>query len=203
MNMLSAVDQHASSDGYATDTDDEDVAPAQPPPRLGCGVPVPGFSRSLLTTYFVCALFIVCAAAAPLTATGVGGAGEHTCTAPPVGGAGLAATAAAMPAAFPPAGSSIERGASPWCVITRCDPAFPVMAAGEVVLEPACTGWLDLAPRPFGTACGCSGSSDAAVTGWCSTVSGLHLAHLGRGGREWTIFNRHVNIGCSVNFFHE
>ncbi|KAK3280239.1 hypothetical protein CYMTET_11910 [Cymbomonas tetramitiformis] len=76
MNMLSAVDQRASSDGYATDTDDEDIAATQPPPRLGCGVPVPGFGRSLLTTSFGCALFIiVCAATAPLTASGVGGAG--------------------------------------------------------------------------------------------------------------------------------
>ncbi|KAK3258790.1 hypothetical protein CYMTET_32185 [Cymbomonas tetramitiformis] len=76
--MLAAVDPHASSDGYATDTGDEDVAPAQPSPGLGCGV-------------------------------SVGGTGEYTFTAPPVG-TGLAATAAAMPTAFPPAGPSVDRG---------------------------------------------------------------------------------------------
>ncbi|KAK3275283.1 hypothetical protein CYMTET_16574 [Cymbomonas tetramitiformis] len=89
--MLPAVDQPANySAGYATeDTDDEDIAPAQTPARLWCGVPVPGFGRSFLTTLFVCAPFIVCAAAAPLTASGVGGASEHVCSDdPPVGGAG-------------------------------------------------------------------------------------------------------------------
>ncbi|KAK3246664.1 hypothetical protein CYMTET_43802 [Cymbomonas tetramitiformis] len=60
MNMLSAAVQHESGDGYATgDTGDEDVAPQQPPARIGCGVPVAGFGRSFLTSSLVCALFII------------------------------------------------------------------------------------------------------------------------------------------------
>ncbi|KAK3287267.1 hypothetical protein CYMTET_5214 [Cymbomonas tetramitiformis] len=110
MNMLSTVDQPADSNGYATeDTDDEDTAPAQPPTRHGCGMPVPDFGRSFLTTSFVCALFIECAAAASLTASGVSGAIEHVCTAPPVGGAGWSAPAATMSTTLPSTGSPIER----------------------------------------------------------------------------------------------
>ncbi|KAK3261589.1 hypothetical protein CYMTET_29508 [Cymbomonas tetramitiformis] len=120
MNMLSAVDQEpADSNGYATEgTDNEDTAPARQPVKHGCGMPVPGFGRSFLTTSFVCALFIVCAAAAPLlTASGVGGASEHVCTAPPAGGAGWAAPAATMPTTLPPADRS-DRAGTPWGVIT-------------------------------------------------------------------------------------
>ncbi|KAK3262029.1 hypothetical protein CYMTET_29094 [Cymbomonas tetramitiformis] len=76
--------------GYATITDDEDVSPPQPPLRPGCGRPIPGFGRSLLNSSMVCALFAICATAAPLTAAGFGGAGEGTCTAPPIGGAATA-----------------------------------------------------------------------------------------------------------------
>ncbi|KAK3263949.1 hypothetical protein CYMTET_27279 [Cymbomonas tetramitiformis] len=84
--MLSAVDQPESGNGYAADdTDDEDVAPTQPHTKIGCGAPVTGFGRSFLTASLVCALFVVCAAAAPLTASDVGGAGAHVCTAPTVG----------------------------------------------------------------------------------------------------------------------
>ncbi|KAK3278575.1 hypothetical protein CYMTET_13491 [Cymbomonas tetramitiformis] len=110
MNMLSAVDQPESGNGYATDdADDEGVAPTQPPTRLGCGVSGPGFGRSFLTYSLVCALlFVVCATAAPLTTSGVGGASEHVCTAPTVGGARWAAPAATMPAALPPDGSPDE-----------------------------------------------------------------------------------------------
>ncbi|KAK3270026.1 hypothetical protein CYMTET_21554 [Cymbomonas tetramitiformis] len=50
MNMMSAAAQTAGSDGYATSTDDEDVAPPQPPLRPGCDRPIPGFGQSLLTS---------------------------------------------------------------------------------------------------------------------------------------------------------
>ncbi|KAK3267276.1 hypothetical protein CYMTET_24157 [Cymbomonas tetramitiformis] len=50
MNMMSAAAQPADSDGYATSTDDEDVAPPQPPLRPGCDRAIPGFVRSLLTS---------------------------------------------------------------------------------------------------------------------------------------------------------
>ncbi|KAK3251157.1 hypothetical protein CYMTET_18995 [Cymbomonas tetramitiformis] len=109
MNMLSAVDRPGSGDGCATDeTGDEGVAPMQPPTRLGCGAPVTGFGRSFIASSLMCARFVMCTTAAPLTASGVGGAGAHVCTAPTVGGAGWAAPAAAMPAALPPAGSPDE-----------------------------------------------------------------------------------------------
>ncbi|KAK3286778.1 hypothetical protein CYMTET_5680 [Cymbomonas tetramitiformis] len=106
MNMLSAADQpDEGGDSCATDdTGDEGVAPTQPPTRLGCGAPVASFGHSFLTSSLVCTLFVVCAAAAPLTASGVGGASEHVCAALPVSGARRAAPAAAMPAALPPAG---------------------------------------------------------------------------------------------------
>ncbi|KAK3280768.1 hypothetical protein CYMTET_11411 [Cymbomonas tetramitiformis] len=109
MNMLSAIDRPESGDGCATDdTGGEGVAPTQPPTRLGCGAPVTGLGRSFITSSLVCTRFVMCATAAPLTASGVGGAGAHVCTAPTVGGAGWAAPAAAMPAALPPAGSPDE-----------------------------------------------------------------------------------------------
>ncbi|KAK3272827.1 hypothetical protein CYMTET_18894 [Cymbomonas tetramitiformis] len=60
MNTMSAVAQPAHSDGYATSTDEEDVALSQPPPRLGCCMPVPVFGRSLLTSPFVCVRHSLC-----------------------------------------------------------------------------------------------------------------------------------------------
>ncbi|KAK3266410.1 hypothetical protein CYMTET_24967 [Cymbomonas tetramitiformis] len=74
-NMMSAVTQPTDSDRYATSTGEEDIAPSRPQPSPGCGRPIPGFDRSLLTSSMVCALFLICATAAPLTAAGFGDAG--------------------------------------------------------------------------------------------------------------------------------
>ncbi|KAK3284649.1 hypothetical protein CYMTET_7712 [Cymbomonas tetramitiformis] len=99
MNLLSAVEapervMDYKPATYATsDDDDEDASMAPPRPRYGCGNAIPGFGRSLLTSSLVCALFVICATAAPHTVADVGGAGARTCTAPPVGGATWTASA--------------------------------------------------------------------------------------------------------------
>ncbi|KAK3238878.1 hypothetical protein CYMTET_51147 [Cymbomonas tetramitiformis] len=99
MNLLSAVEapervMDYKPATYATsDDDDEDASVAPPRPRYGCGDAIPGFGRSLLTSSLVCALFVICATAAPHTVADVGGAGARTCTAPPVGGATWTASA--------------------------------------------------------------------------------------------------------------
>ncbi|KAK3279015.1 hypothetical protein CYMTET_13076, partial [Cymbomonas tetramitiformis] len=103
MNLLSAVETPERVKDYkpatyaASDDDDEDASVAPPRPRYGCGNAIPGFgSRSLLTSSLVCALFVICATAAPQAVADVGGAGARTCTDPPVGGATW--TASAVPA---------------------------------------------------------------------------------------------------------
>ncbi|KAK3239854.1 hypothetical protein CYMTET_50250 [Cymbomonas tetramitiformis] len=103
MNLLSAVEGPErvidyKPATYATgDGDDEDASVTPPRPRYGCGNGIPRFARSLLTSSLVCALFIICATAAPHAVAGVGGAGARTCTGPPVGGA--TSTGSAVPAA--------------------------------------------------------------------------------------------------------
>ncbi|KAK3274213.1 hypothetical protein CYMTET_17590 [Cymbomonas tetramitiformis] len=80
MNILSAVEKSESEidyepETYATsDSGDEGAPIQQPPPRYGCGRSIPGLGRSFLTSSLVCALFVICATAAPHTASGVGGA---------------------------------------------------------------------------------------------------------------------------------
>ncbi|KAK3263441.1 hypothetical protein CYMTET_27751 [Cymbomonas tetramitiformis] len=102
MNLLSAVEEPERVMDYkpatcaTSDDDDEDDSVALPRPRYGCGNGIPRFARSLLTSSLVCALFIICATAAPHAVAGVGGADARTCTAPPVGGATW--TASAVPA---------------------------------------------------------------------------------------------------------
>ncbi|KAK3249460.1 hypothetical protein CYMTET_41117 [Cymbomonas tetramitiformis] len=102
MGLLSAVGapervMDNAPAAYATgDGDDEDASVVPPRPRYGCGNAIPGFGRSLLTSSLICALFVICATAAPHTVADVGGADARTCTAPPVGGA--AWTASAVPA---------------------------------------------------------------------------------------------------------
>ncbi|KAK3268648.1 hypothetical protein CYMTET_22856 [Cymbomonas tetramitiformis] len=102
MNLLSAVEGPERMMDYkpatytTSDYDDEDDSVALPRPRYGCGNGIPRFARSLLTSSLVCALFIICATAAPHAVAGVGGADARTCTAPPVGGATW--TASAVPA---------------------------------------------------------------------------------------------------------
>ncbi|KAK3244347.1 hypothetical protein CYMTET_46036 [Cymbomonas tetramitiformis] len=114
MNMLSAIEEPKSATSYAaSDSDDEGYPPEQPPasqpaPRFGCGRTIPGLGRSLLNSSLVCALFVMCATAAPLTVSGVGGVDAHAYTAPPVGGAGRAASAAPITTTLPPDGSPIE-----------------------------------------------------------------------------------------------
>ncbi|KAK3288728.1 hypothetical protein CYMTET_3807 [Cymbomonas tetramitiformis] len=102
MNLLSAVEEPERVMDYkpatyaTSDDDDEDDSVALPRPRYGCGNGIPRFARSLLTSSLVCALFIICATAAPHAVAGVGGADARTRTAPPVGGATW--TASAVPA---------------------------------------------------------------------------------------------------------
>ncbi|KAK3287769.1 hypothetical protein CYMTET_4723 [Cymbomonas tetramitiformis] len=102
MNLLSAVEAPERVMDYrpatyaTSDDDDEDASVTPPRPRYGCGNAIPGFGRSLLTSSLVCALFVICATAAPHIVADVGGAGARTCTAPPVGGATW--TASAVPA---------------------------------------------------------------------------------------------------------
>ncbi|KAK3258382.1 hypothetical protein CYMTET_32568 [Cymbomonas tetramitiformis] len=99
MNLLSAVEEPERVMDYepatyaTSDDDDEDDSVALQRPRYGCGNGVPRFARSLLTSSLVCALFVICATAAPHAVAGVGGADARTCTAPPVGGATWAASA--------------------------------------------------------------------------------------------------------------
>ncbi|KAK3239850.1 hypothetical protein CYMTET_50246 [Cymbomonas tetramitiformis] len=103
MNLLSAIGEPERVVEYkpatyvACDDDDEDASVELPRPRYGCGSSIPRFGRSLLTSSLVCALFVVCAAAAPHAVAGVGGAGARTCTGPPVGGA--TSTGSTVPAA--------------------------------------------------------------------------------------------------------
>ncbi|KAK3286956.1 hypothetical protein CYMTET_5513 [Cymbomonas tetramitiformis] len=107
MNLLSAVETPERVKDYkpatyaASDDDDEDASVAPPRPRYGCGNAIPGFGRSLLTSSLVCALFVICATAAPHTVADVGGAGVRTRTAPPVGGATWAASAVPATEASP------------------------------------------------------------------------------------------------------
>ncbi|KAK3274847.1 hypothetical protein CYMTET_16986 [Cymbomonas tetramitiformis] len=107
MNLLSAVETPERVKDYmpatyaACDDDGEDASVAPPRPRYGCGNAIPGFGRSLLTSSLVCALFVICATAAPHTAADVGGAGARTCTAPPVGGATWTASAVPTTEASP------------------------------------------------------------------------------------------------------
>ncbi|KAK3286878.1 hypothetical protein CYMTET_5594 [Cymbomonas tetramitiformis] len=99
MNLLSAVEapervMNYEPATYATsEDDDEDASVALPRPRYGCGNGIPGIGRSLLTSSLVCALFVICATAAPHAVAGVGGADARTCTAPPVVGATWTASA--------------------------------------------------------------------------------------------------------------
>ncbi|KAK3264501.1 hypothetical protein CYMTET_26764 [Cymbomonas tetramitiformis] len=80
MNLLSAVETPERVIDYepatyaTSDDDDEDASVTPPRPRYGCGNGIPRFARSLLTSSLVCALFVICAAAAPHAVTGVGGA---------------------------------------------------------------------------------------------------------------------------------
>ncbi|KAK3264559.1 hypothetical protein CYMTET_26711 [Cymbomonas tetramitiformis] len=80
MNLLSAVEEPERVMDYkpatytTSDDDDEDASVTPPRPRYGCGNAIPGFGRSLLTSSLVCALFVICAAAAPHTVADVGGA---------------------------------------------------------------------------------------------------------------------------------
>ncbi|KAK3252878.1 hypothetical protein CYMTET_37839 [Cymbomonas tetramitiformis] len=98
INLLSAVEapehmvSYEPATGDTSDDDDEDASVALPRPRYGCGGGIPGFGRSLLTSSLVCALFVICTAAAPHAVSGVGGADARTCTAPPVGDATWAAS---------------------------------------------------------------------------------------------------------------
>ncbi|KAK3264696.1 hypothetical protein CYMTET_26577 [Cymbomonas tetramitiformis] len=109
MNLLSAVEATESVVGYepatyaTSDDDDEDASVALPQPRYGCGRGIPGLGRSLLTSSLVCALFVICATAAPHAASGVGGADARACAAPPVGGAAWTASAVPTAATSPPA----------------------------------------------------------------------------------------------------
>ncbi|KAK3263736.1 hypothetical protein CYMTET_27469 [Cymbomonas tetramitiformis] len=109
MNLLSAVEAPESVMGYepascvTSDDDDEHSSVALPQPRYGCGRGIPGFGGSLLTSSLVGALFVICAAAAPHTISGVGGADARACTAPPVGGAAWTASAVPTAATSPPA----------------------------------------------------------------------------------------------------
>ncbi|KAK3285357.1 hypothetical protein CYMTET_7028 [Cymbomonas tetramitiformis] len=102
MNLLSAVGEPERVIDYepatcaTSDDDDEGDSVTLPRPRYGCGNGIPRFARSLLTSSLVCALFVICAAAAPHAVTGVGGADARTCTASPVGGATW--TTSAVPA---------------------------------------------------------------------------------------------------------
>ncbi|KAK3272079.1 hypothetical protein CYMTET_19601 [Cymbomonas tetramitiformis] len=99
MNLLSTINDpghmmNYEAAAYATSDDDEEAASvALPQPRYGCGSGIPRFGRSLLTSSLMCALFVICATAAPHAVAGVGGADARTCTAPPVGGATLTASA--------------------------------------------------------------------------------------------------------------
>ncbi|KAK3251236.1 hypothetical protein CYMTET_39423 [Cymbomonas tetramitiformis] len=99
MNLLFAVEEPERVMDYkpatytTSDDDDEGDSVALPRPRYGCGNGIPRIARSLLTSSLVCALFVICATAAPHAVAGVGGAGARTCTDPPVGGATWTASA--------------------------------------------------------------------------------------------------------------
>ncbi|KAK3232827.1 hypothetical protein CYMTET_56851 [Cymbomonas tetramitiformis] len=117
MNLLSAVDAPGGVVGYepaayisGDDGDDGDASAAPPRPRYGCGRGIPGFGGSFLTSSLVCALFVICATAAPHTVSGVGGADAHACTTPPVGGAAWAASAVPTATTSPPAPSHDNLG---------------------------------------------------------------------------------------------
>ncbi|KAK3239728.1 hypothetical protein CYMTET_50373 [Cymbomonas tetramitiformis] len=109
MIMLSAIEAPESVMSYepatypTSDDDDEDASVEQPQPRYGCGRGIPGLGRSFLTSSLVCALFVICATAAPHTASGVGGANAHARAAPPIGGAAWTASAVPSTATSPPA----------------------------------------------------------------------------------------------------
>ncbi|KAK3267967.1 hypothetical protein CYMTET_23507 [Cymbomonas tetramitiformis] len=93
-------------EAYASSDSDDEGAPiehAQPRYRYGCGRSIPGLGRSFLTSSLVCALFVICATAAPPTASGVGGADAHARAAPSVGDAAWAASAVPTTATMPPA----------------------------------------------------------------------------------------------------
>ncbi|KAK3282350.1 hypothetical protein CYMTET_9908 [Cymbomonas tetramitiformis] len=108
MNMLSAIEAPESvvsyePAAYATDDDDEEDASAElPRPRYGCGRGLPGLGRYFLTSSLVCALFVICAAAAPHAVSGVGGANASACAAPSVGGAARTVSAVPTTATAPP-----------------------------------------------------------------------------------------------------
>ncbi|KAK3247813.1 hypothetical protein CYMTET_42700, partial [Cymbomonas tetramitiformis] len=68
--MGSAVSVDARSD---TDSDDANGILPPPQPTLSSGRTPLGFGRSALTSLAVCALFIMCATAVPLTAATFGG----------------------------------------------------------------------------------------------------------------------------------
>ncbi|KAK3264544.1 hypothetical protein CYMTET_26725 [Cymbomonas tetramitiformis] len=84
MNLLSAVETPERVIDYkpaayaACGDDDKGASVAPPRPRYGCGNGIPRFARSLLTSSLVCALFMICATAAPHAVAGVGGAAPKT-----------------------------------------------------------------------------------------------------------------------------
>ncbi|KAK3278122.1 hypothetical protein CYMTET_13929 [Cymbomonas tetramitiformis] len=104
--------------------------------RYGCGRGIPGFGGSFLTSsLLVCALFVICATAAPHTVSGVGGADAQACTTPPVGGAAWAASAVPTATSSPPAPShgnlgDAVGGAVPSAIPPRRHARYPALRQG-------------------------------------------------------------------------
>ncbi|KAK3242292.1 hypothetical protein CYMTET_48012 [Cymbomonas tetramitiformis] len=197
MNMLSAVEAPEGVVGYepatyATGDDgDEDasVKPAQP--RYGCGRGIPDFGKSFLTSSLVCALLVICAAAAPHTVSGVGGADARACTAPPVGGAALTASAVPTTATAPPApfhgmsGDAVG-GAVPDAIPPRRQARYRELRQGfrfygflplppELVdPDPPIPSSPPYSPPPYSSVDEAPGSGDSATETGDSLISSTH-----------------------------